>query len=63
MSQKSGLSQVFGLIKDVVHLGAATIGTGIRITGEGAAKARPHVKKVINKVQDFTIVKSEEITQ
>ena len=57
------MASIFGLIKDVIQLGAASVGTGIRITGEGAAKARPHVQKAIVKMQNFTTEKPAEQTQ
>jgi hypothetical protein len=57
------MNSIFGLIKDVVKLGAATAAAGIRISGEGANKARPHVQSAIVKVQSFSIEKPTEQTQ
>ncbi|NUP99231.1 MAG: hypothetical protein HUU35_05170 [Armatimonadetes bacterium] len=57
------VASIFGLIKDVIKLGAASVGTGIRLTGEASAKARPHVQNAIVKVQSFSIEKQDQQTQ
>jgi hypothetical protein len=60
---KKPMSSIFGLIKDIVKLGAASVGTGVRLTGEASAKARPHVQSAIVKVQSFSIEKPAEQSQ
>lgn len=56
----SSPKQVLGLLGDIIKLSAATVGAGVRITSEAAAKARPSVQERIEAMRNFSLSKAQE---